>query len=105
MRCMFLITNKATFYLQLGLFTPLSNVERKLCIMTIKYNICEKRHEKKMTQKQLAMRAGISTAMVSFIENDKRQPNFLVIASIAKALNVKLDELVEIKDNYHYFRQ
>lgn len=30
--------------------------------MTIKYNICEKRHEKKMTQKQLAMRAGISTA-------------------------------------------
>lgn len=38
--------------------------------MTIKYNICEKRHEKKMTQKQLAMRAGISTAMVSFIEND-----------------------------------
>lgn len=69
--------------------------------MTIKYNICEKRHEKKMTQKQLAMRAGISTAMV----NDKRQPTFLVIASIAKALNVKLDELVEIKDNYHYFRQ
>lgn len=99
---MFLITNKATFYLQLGLFTPLSNIERKLCI---KYNICEKRHEKKMTQKQLAMRAGISTAMVSFIENDKRQPTFLVIASIAKALNVKLDELVEIKDNYHYFRQ
>ena len=47
MRCMFLITNKATFYLQLGLFTPLSNIERKLCIMTIKYNICEKRHEKK----------------------------------------------------------
>lgn len=46
--------------------------------MTIKYNICEKRHEKKMTQKQLAMRAGISTAMVSFIENDKRQPTFLV---------------------------
>ncbi len=43
--------------------------------------------------------------MVSFIENDKRQPTFLVIASIAKALNVKLDELVEIKDNYHYFRQ
>lgn len=78
--------------------------------MTIKYNICEKRHEKKMTQKQLAMRAGISTAMVSFIENDKlendkRQPTFLVIASIAKALNVKLDELVEIKDKYHYFRQ
>ena len=73
--------------------------------MTIKYNICEKRHEKKMTQKQLAMRAGISTAMVCFIENDKRQPTFLVIASIAKALNVKIDELVEIKDKYHYFRQ
>lgn len=46
--------------------------------MTIKYNICEKRHEKKMTQKQLAMRAGISTAMVSFIENDKRDRKSVV---------------------------
>lgn len=43
-----------------------------------------------MTQKQLAMRAGISTAMVSFIENDKRQPTFLVIASIAKSFKCKI---------------
>ena len=73
--------------------------------MTIKYNICEKRHEKKMTQKQLAMRAGISTAMVSFIENDKRTNHFFSNSVYCKSLNVKLDELVEIKDNYHYFRQ
>ena len=42
--------------------------------------------------------------MISFIENDKRQPTFFVIAAIAKALNVRLDEIVKIKDNYRYFR-
>ncbi len=72
--------------------------------MTIRYTISEKRHERKMTQKQLAKKAGISTAMISFIENDKRQPTFFVIAAIAKALNVRLDEIVKIKDNYRYFR-
>lgn len=71
---------------------------------TIRYTVSEKRHERKMTQKQLARKAGISTAMVSFIENDKRHPTFLVIASIAKALNVRLDEIVKIKDNYNYFK-
>lgn len=57
--------------------------------MTIKYNICEKRHEKKMTQKQLAMRAGISTAMVSFIENDKRQ-NFFSNSVYCKSFKCKI---------------
>lgn len=45
--------------------------------MSIKYIIAKIRHEKNMTQKQLAKKAGISTAMISFIENDKRQPTFL----------------------------
>mgnify|MGYP000190520540 FL=1 len=58
--------------------------------MTIKYNICEKRHEKKMTQKQLAMRAGISTAMVSFIENDKRQPTFFSNSVYCKSFKCKI---------------
>lgn len=105
MRCMFFITNKADFYLQWECVTALSEMKGCIWFMNIKYNICQKRHEKRMTQRQLARRAGISTAMVSFIENDKRQPTFLVIASIARALNVTLDELVIIKDNYHYFKQ
>lgn len=105
MRCMFFITNKADFYLQWECATALSKMKGSFSlIMDIKFNICEKRHEKRMTQRQLAIRAGISTAMVSFIENDKRQPTFLVIASIARALNVTLDEIVVIKDNYHYFK-
>lgn len=58
--------------------------------MTIKYNICEKRHEKKMTQKQLAMRAGISTAMVSFIENDKRPTNFFSNSVYCKSFKCKI---------------
>ncbi len=71
--------------------------------MVIRYKISEKRHERCMTQKQLAVKAGISTAMISFIENDKRQPTFFVIASIAKALGVTLNELVIIRDSHRYF--
>lgn len=76
--------------------------------MSIKYIIAKIRHEKNMTQKQLAKKAGISTAMISFIENDKRQPTFYVIALIAKALiakalDVTVDELVVIKDDPHCF--
>lgn len=76
-------------------------------MIKIIYNVAEKRREKGMTQKQLARRAGISTAMISFIENDKRQPTVYVIVSIAKALNVTLNELVIIRDtyNYQYFKQ
>ena len=72
--------------------------------LKIRYNIAEKRHEQNMTQKQLAKKAGVSTAMISFIENDKRQPTLYVIASIAKALKVTLNELVIIKDPYQYFK-
>ncbi len=72
--------------------------------MPIRYTIAEKRREVRMTQKQLAKKAGISTAMISFIENNKRQPTFLVIAAIARALGVTLNELVVIKDSYRYFK-
>lgn len=72
--------------------------------LKIKYIIAEKRREIRMTQKQLAKRAGVSTAMISFIENDKRQPTFLVIAAIARALGVTLNELIVIKDSYKYFK-
>lgn len=72
-------------------------------MLVIRYNVAEKRREKGMTQKELSQKAGISTAMISFIENDKRQPTVYVIVSIAKALDVTLNELIIIKDNHHYF--
>ena len=72
--------------------------------MHIFYNVAECRHNLKMTQKQLAKKAGVSTAMISFIENNKRQPTLWVIANIAKALGVRIDQLVVIRDHYRYFR-
>ena len=94
-----------TFYLRLDILYSLELGERN-CKMQLKirYNIAEKRHEQNMTQKQLAKKAGVSTAMISFIENNKRQPTLYVIASIAKALKVTLNELVIIKDPYQYFK-
>lgn len=59
---------------------------------------------KKYDAKTTGKKAGVSTAMISFIENDKRQPTFYVIALIAKALDVRVDELVVIKDTHRFFK-
>jgi len=47
-----------------------------------------------MTGKQLAEAAGLSAAYMNQIENGKRQGTFDVMAKIAKALRVDLDDLV-----------
>ena len=68
-------------------------------------NIRVERAKLKISQLKLAEMADISLDTVNMIERGVGNPRFNTIVAIAKALNVKLDELVEIKDNYHYFRQ
>ena len=74
--------------------------------MNISYNLVECRRVRNMTQKELAYKAGISTAMISFIENNRRQPTFAVIVAIARALDMRIDEIVVIRDTrqHQYFR-
>lgn len=47
-----------------------------------------------MTQEQLAVEAEINLTHVGGIERGRRNPSLLVVARIADALRVKLDELV-----------
>ena len=76
--------------------------------MLINYSIYKLRQEKHMTQRQLARKAGISTAMVSFIERGQRRPTLEVALMVAKALGTTLEELIILPkdrpDLKHYLR-
>ena len=56
-------------------------------------NIKRLRLSKKLTQERLAERAGITSAYISEIENQKKIGKFEIIASIAAALEVEPYEL------------
>ena len=70
-------------------------------------NVRVYRHIAGLTQSKLSENAGISVFHISAIENAKRVPSLATIASIAKALDVKIDQLCygEIKDKENYFVQ
>lgn len=51
------------------------------------------RAEKKITQEQLAQRAGISRTTLAMIENEKAIPDGKTIASLVKALGVSADAI------------
>lgn len=71
--------------------------------MTIRYRVAECRKRARITQKELSQRSGVSTAMISFIENNQRQPTINVLALLAKSLELTIDDIVVICDNYCYF--
>ncbi len=49
-----------------------------------------------LSQAQLAQRVGVAQAAISRIERDEtRDPGVLIVAGIARALDLSLDELVE----------
>jgi len=52
------------------------------------------RHERKLTQEQLAERAGIGNAYVAILEAGERSPSFKVLAALAEALRVEPWELL-----------
>ncbi|MBQ7327190.1 MAG: helix-turn-helix transcriptional regulator [Clostridia bacterium] len=51
------------------------------------------RAEKKMTQEQLAKKAGISRTTLAMIENEKAVPDGNTIAALVKALGVSADAI------------
>lgn len=67
--------------------------------MSIGKNIKQLRKQKKLTQKELAEKAGISEISIRQYENDKRNPKIEQVDKIAKALNV---HIVDIMDDYTF---
>ena len=59
----------------------------------MKNRIKELRAEKKITQDELAKKAGISRTTLAMIENEKAVPDGTTIASLVKALGVSADAI------------
>jgi transcriptional regulator with XRE-family HTH domain len=53
------------------------------------------RTRRALTQEQLALRAGVSTATVARIERDEIEPRMTTLGKLAEALGVDPAELVE----------
>lgn len=61
--------------------------------VSIGKNIKAVRERKKLSQKELEMKSGITNTQISAYENGKKEPGLHTLATIASALEVTIDEL------------
>lgn len=52
------------------------------------------RKEKDLTQEELAEKIGVSTTWIGYIETGYRRPNLKMIYKVARALNVKVKDII-----------
>ena len=52
------------------------------------------RHERALTQEEVAHRAGIAVGYLSQLENGRRNPSLLLMIALCEVLNIQLEELV-----------
>jgi transcriptional regulator with XRE-family HTH domain len=67
--------------------------------MRIKLHLKEWRLRRGLTQKELADLAGMDVASVNQIEREKSPPRPSSIRKLAKALNIKTEQLVEVVED------
>lgn len=64
-------------------------------LVTLGKRIRNLRKEKKLTQEQLATEIRVTSAYVGFIEQGKRNPSLNTLDMIARALGVKMSDLLK----------
>lgn len=65
--------------------------------MRVEILLKEKRKEKKFTLAQLSAKTGISTTHINDIENNIKEPSISMLVRIAKALDVKVEDLYKVQ--------
>ena len=65
--------------------------------MHVEILLKEKRKEKKLTLAQLADKTGISKTHINDIENNIKEPSISMLIRIAKALDLKVEDLYKVK--------
>lgn len=65
--------------------------------MHLEMKIREVRKEKNMTLSGLSRKSGVSASHLSDIENNIKNPSLLVAVKIAKALDVQITQLYNVK--------
>jgi transcriptional regulator with XRE-family HTH domain len=63
--------------------------------MTFGKQILQLRKEKKLSAEALAKKCEISRSYITLIENDKRLPRKTMLPKIAKALDLKLEVVID----------
>ena len=78
-------------------YKSLKNPEPRACLA---WNLMDYRHQKGLSQKALADKAGISLRTIAYIEDyeEKFSPNIKIVQAIAKALGVKFTDLFQAVD-------
>lgn len=71
-------------------------MEKEAIIKTLSENIRAERARKKYSQDKLAELAGITQKYLNRIENAKVNPTIVVVANLAKALDVTIDTLMPL---------
>ena len=65
--------------------------------MRVEILLKEKRKERNLTLVQLSDRTGISTTHINDIENNIKEPSISLMVRIAKALDLKIEDLYRVK--------
>lgn len=65
--------------------------------MRVEILLKEKRKERNLTLAQLSDRTGISTTHINDIENNIKEPSISMMVRIAKALDLKIEDLYKVK--------
>lgn len=65
--------------------------------MHVEILLKEKRKERNLTLAQLSDRTGISTTHINDIENNIKEPSLSMMVRIAKALDLKVEDLYKVR--------
>lgn len=65
--------------------------------MRVEILLKEKRKERNLTLAQLSEKTGISTTHINDIENNIKEPSISMMIRIAKALDLKIEDLYKVK--------
>ena len=65
--------------------------------MHVEILLKEKRKERNLTLAQLSDRTGISTTHIKDIENNIKEPSISMMVRIAKALDLKIEDLYKVR--------
>ncbi len=65
--------------------------------MRVEILLKEKRKERNLTLAQLSEKTGISTTHINDIENNIKEPSISMMIRIAKALDLKIEDLYRVK--------
>ena len=65
-------------------------------MVEVRYNLAEVLEERKMSVGELARRAGVSKSYVSYIARNRIHPSLYMLAQIAEALAVPVEELYTV---------